>query len=462
MSNGAERIRMELMVRFVRRFFDGTLNKGIDRIPMRMRPKATSSSRCCIYHDRVVLRYRLMALLGLAYETETDETIPLSTYLAEAGERGRPELPLTVCGAACDGCPDGGYTVTGNCRGCFARPCEYACPKDAISVVNGRSIIDESKCINCGKCAKVCPYQAITRIRVPCEEACPVGAIKKNANGVAEIDFDKCIYCGKCVTNCPFAAVMERSELHRILSCIASGEKIVAIVAPSAEMQFPGTLAQLFTAIAKAGFSDVIEVAIGAERTMEAEAHEFIERMEAGAKLMTTSCCPAWTELVKKHLPAFMPNVSETPSPMVYAAAIAQKAHPGAKIVFVGPCIAKRKEAAEIEGVDFVMTFQELGALLAGRAIDVVTQEDWKFETQACAQARNFAKNCGVTEAVLHQMCGSDSGSTLKLEAGFINGIDRKTLPLLKIHAAGKLQKNFLEVMGCEGGCASGPCSIAK
>ncbi len=462
MSNGAERIRMELMVRFVRRFFDGTLERSIDNIPVRMRPKGIQSSRCCIYHDRAVLRYRLMALLGLSYEDETDETKSLTTCLAEANEAPRPEHPLTVCGAACAGCPNGGYSVTGNCRGCFARPCVYSCPKNAISVMNGRSQIDETKCVKCGKCAKVCPFNAITRISVPCEEACPVGAIKKNEKGVAEIDFDKCIYCGKCYTKCPFAAVMERSELYRILLCMKSGQELVAIVAPSAEIQFPGTLAQLFTAISKAGFTDVIEVASGAERTMESEGHEFAERMRAGAKLMTTSCCPAWTELVKKHYPAFLPNVSETLSPMVYAAAMARKLHPDAKIVFVGPCLAKRREAALLDVVDHVMTFQELGALLAGRGIDVMTQEDWTFSDPACAQARNFARNCGVTEAVLHQMIGCGLDADFKLDAGFVNGIDRKTLPLLKLYASGKLQKNFLEVMGCEGGCACGPGSLAN
>jgi len=279
---------------------------------------------------------------------------------------------------------------------------------------------------------------------------------------VAEIDFDKCIFCGKCFAACPFAAVMERSELTHILTCMTSETEIVAIVAPSAEIQFPGTLPQLFSAISKAGFIDVIEVAAGAEMTMESEAHEFVERMAAGAKVMTTSCCPAWTELVKKHFPAFLPNVSETPSPMVYAAQIAKALHPHAKVVFIGPCMAKRREAAEVEGVDFVMTFQELGALLAGRAIDIITQEDWKFETQACVQARNFARNCGVTEAVLHQMCDGSDGEPLKLDAGFVNGIDRKTLPLLRLYAAGKIPKNFLEVMGCEGGCACGPGSLTN
>ena len=462
MSNGAERIRMEVMIRFVRRFFDGTLETCIDSIPIRMRPKSTSSSRCCIYHDRAVLRYRLMTLLGFSCEEEIDETKPLVSYLADAKQRTRPDKPLSVCGAACAGCPDSSFLVTRACRGCFARPCQYACPKNAITVEEGKSRIDEALCIKCGKCAQVCPYHAITRTAVPCEEACPVGAIRKNGAGVAEIDYDQCIFCGKCYSKCPFAAIMERSEMFAILSAMKAGRKLVALVAPSAQIQFPGTLEQLFSAIAKAGFDDVVEVASGAERTMDHEAHEFVERMQAGAKLMTTSCCPAWTQLVSRHFPAFSENVSRTPSPMLYAAQIAKTRYPDAVVVFMGPCLAKRSEARLSKDIDHVMTFQELGALLAGRNIDIITQEPWRFTNAASAPARNFARNCGVTEAVLHEMAEKNLGANFTLNAGFVNGIDRKTLPLLRVYAAGKTPHNFLEVMGCEGGCACGPCSLVK
>ena len=226
MLNGSTFIRRELMIRIVRAFDSGSLESEIDQIPVKLRPKNERASRCCVYHDRAILKYRLMALLGISVEDETDETKPLSAYYAEKawaspdGGTAKPKTPLSVCGPACSGCPDAQVVSTQNCRGCFARPCVYNCPKKAIEVVDGHSVIDQKLCIKCGKCIAACPYNAIVKTTVPCEEACPVGAIKKNSFGVAEIDFEKCIFCGKCFNACPFAAVMERSQLVDVLAAM--------------------------------------------------------------------------------------------------------------------------------------------------------------------------------------------------------------------------------------------------
>ncbi|MDO5566595.1 MAG: [Fe-Fe] hydrogenase large subunit C-terminal domain-containing protein, partial [Planctomycetia bacterium] len=203
----------------------------------------------------------------------------------------------------------------------------------------------------------------------------------------------------------------------------------------------------------------VCEVALGAEKTTQHEAHEFQEKMSLNQAFMTTSCCPAYVELVKKHLPAFLPYVSTTPSPMIYAAEIAREKYPEARVVFIGPCIAKRVEAMR-KGVDFVLSFEELGAILAGRRIDVIACQPWPLPRPASVNARNFSKSCGVTKAVLDETEGFDA--SFQLEAKFINGIDKKTIPLLKIYAAGKIPLNFLEVMSCEGGCVNGPTSLVK
>lgn len=464
MINGAQYVRRELMIRLVRSFDAGTLETDIDRIPIVMRPKEGAASRCCIYHDRAVLKYRLMCLLGFACEEETDEARPLSSYLAEAMSRPRLAIaeagaePLSVCSAGCSGCPSSRVMVTGNCRGCFARPCMYNCPKKAISVVNQVSTIDQDLCIKCGKCINVCPFHAIMKTSVPCEEACPTGAIRKDENGRAKIDFSRCCYCGKCFAACPFSAVMERSELIDVLCAMKRGEKLAAMVAPSAQSQFPGTLEQLFTAVSKLGFEQVVEVALGAEMTTAHEAREFQERMGAGEKLMTTSCCPAYVEFVRKIVPDFAKCVSETPSPMVYTAQIVHEKFPGMKTVFVGPCIAKRHEAVA-KGVDYVLSFEELGALLAGRKIDVMTCEPWALPRPAIATARNFARSCGVTEAVLHET--ANLPADFKLDGKFINGLDKKSAAQLKLYGAGKLPANFLEVMACCGGCVKGPTSLS-
>lgn len=462
MINGAEYIRRELMIRLVRAFDDGTLDREIDQIPIRLRPRDGVSSRCCVYHDRAVLKYRLMSLLGFSCDEETDETRLLSDYLQEAGSRRELPAdaePLSVCAAGCSGCPDSRYVVTGSCRGCFARPCVYNCPAKAITVENQVSRIDYSKCIKCGKCQSVCPFNAIMKTTVPCEEACPTGAIRKDANGRARIDFSKCVYCGKCFSKCPFSAVMERSQLFDVLAALRRGEKLVAMVAPSAESQFPGTIEQLFSAISVLGFFDVIEVALGAEMTTANEAREFQERIARGEKIMTTSCCPACVELVRKHLPSFLPNVSTTPSPMVYTAGIVAERHPDARKVFIGPCIAKRVEARRRK-IDYVLSFEELGAMLAGRRIDVISCEPWKLPRPAAATARNFARSCGVTEAVLSE--STEMAADFKLDAKFINGLTPKSLQQLKLYAAGKLPANFLELMACPGGCVNGPTSLTR
>ncbi len=231
MINGAERMRREMMIRVVRHFIDGTLEDNIDRIPLEIRPKGTTPSRCCIYHDRAVIKYGLHALLGFDFHSEQDELTPLSSYLKQSLESdNRPEVPLTVCESACNGCPDSKIHVTSNCQGCFARPCTFSCPKQAISVINQHATVDYSKCIKCGKCMQVCPFNAIVKTTVPCEQACPVGAIEKNEAGVAQINFDKCIFCGKCLAKCPFGAVMERSDLLKVLSAIKSGKKVIAMI----------------------------------------------------------------------------------------------------------------------------------------------------------------------------------------------------------------------------------------
>ncbi|MDO4570927.1 MAG: monomeric [FeFe] hydrogenase [Planctomycetia bacterium] len=463
MRNGAQFIRREVMIRLVRAFDEGNLVSEIDKIPILLRPKHGETSRCCLYHDRAVLKYRLMALLGFACEDETDETRTLASYVEEAlkTEPTDGAIPLTVCSAGCSSCPDSSFKVTDTCRGCFARPCVYNCPKKAISVVNQQSQIDYSKCIKCGKCMAVCPFNAIVKTTVPCEEVCPVGAIRKDEHGTAQINFDRCIACGKCFNACPFGAIMERSQLLKVLQAIQDPEtEVVAMIAPSAYAQFPGSVEQLFSAVSKLGFNDVMEVALGAEMTTAHEAQEFIEKMEEGQPIMTTSCCPAYTGLVHKHLPAFEDKVSSTPSPMVYAARLVREKHPNAKTVFVGPCIAKRFEASHIPEVDYVLTFEEIGVMMAARRIDIISQEPWALTHPANEHARNFAKSCGVTQAVLAEL--APEHPNIQVNGKFIDGIDKKTLAMLRAYASGKLPANFLEVMACPGGCVSGPCSLTK
>ncbi|MCP3965070.1 MAG: 4Fe-4S dicluster domain-containing protein [Lentisphaerae bacterium] len=461
-ANNAERIRRELLIRIIRNFMRGTLKDVIDRIAVDMRPRKERPSRCCVYKDRAVLKYRVMAMLGFGIEDEIDEAKALSKYLKEATERQAPDDNiLSVLDVACSACVESQYLVTNACRGCFARPCTFNCPRDAIQVVDGQARIDHSLCIDCGKCTKVCPYHAIIRVPIPCEEACPVNAIKKRSDGTQVINFKSCISCGKCMQACPFGAILERSQIIDVLNAIKKGKKVVAMVAPSIVGQFPGKLAQIAEAVKLVGFELMEEVAHGAQMTTEHETKEFFEHMEQGDHIMTSSCCPAYVETVKKHVPLLQPYVSDTPSPMRFTARVVKEKYGCDCVsVFIGPCVAKRKEAQRSPKVDYVLTFEELGSFFAAMNIDVASLKGIKLPRKVEGYARGFASSCGVTSAMLKESTKTVADSNLDNDAKFINGLDQKTVKQLHLYGKGKLPGNFLEVMACEGGCVGGPCVL--
>jgi len=436
---------------------DETVDKEIDRLPLNMVKEKKDTYRCCRFRDQAILKYRLMTALGFAVEEETDELTPLKEYARQASLRSEaPEGVLTVISEACSACPGARYYVSEICRGCVARPCEGSCPKGAVSIQNGRSVIDEEKCVHCGKCAKVCPYGAILRVPVPCEESCPVKAIAKDEAGRETIDFSKCISCGKCMTACPFGAITEQSHLADVLFRIKRGASLAALYAPAIAGQLPGSLGQINAGLRRAGFSLVREVASGADETILEEGRELAERLEQGEPFMTTSCCPAYVEAVRKHLPSLAPRVSATPSPMEMTARRVRREFPEMLTVFIGPCTAKKAEASRSEAVDYVLTFEELGALLVASGVDIDEMPEEKSDLESSREGRGFPVTQGVSAAVLQTMDKSES-----VRPFCINGLNKKTINLLRACAAGKSPGNFLEVMACENGCIGGPGTIS-
>ena len=450
-------MRTKILIKIAESFLKNNFEEA-DRIPLDLRPKEQMPSRCCIYKDRAVLKYRCMAAMGACPEEETDELKSLKEYGQEALERrSLPKSKLSVIDIACSACIKSQYLVTNACRGCFAQPCRLNCPREAISIVNGRAYIDPEKCVNCGKCHEVCPYHSIIKVPVPCEEACPVGAITKDEFGKEHIDTEKCISCGKCLASCPFGAIVERSQMIDVLNQIHhTKNSVVAMLAPAVVGQFPGSINQLVSALKKAGFDEVVEVAVGADITTRKEAAEFVERMEKGEKLMTTSCCPAYYKAAKVHVPEIAPFVSDTRTPMFYTAELAKKTYPGYKTVFVGPCLAKRVEAENDPNVDYVLTFEEVGAILVAKKINVDECEPQDFSMVSYAQGRQFPLTGGVAGAV---------ASLVEGKADFrperIDGLTKENIKLLKRYATKGCENNMLEVMCCEGGCVSGPGCIA-
>ena len=467
-NNNTALIKREILVRIAKLQLEGKLEEGVHRIPREMVPVNSEPWGCCIYHDREILRQRVMARLGCSVEDYDDEK-KLSEFAHEALLREKPTEPfLTVLHVACNACVKTHYMVTNACQACFARPCVMNCGKKAVTIQNGRSHIDPDKCVNCGLCMQNCPYHAIIKIPVPCEESCPVGAISKDSAGKERIDYSKCIACGHCMSNCPFGAMMDKSQLVDVLKHIMGGRRVVAMYAPAIASQFRAGNKQLEEAFKAAGFFDVVEVAKGADITADKEAAEFEERMEKGDKLMTTSCCAAYVRAVKLHVPELLPCVSGTRSPMHYIAELTKQKYPDCVSVFIGPCLAKRKEGMDDEFVDYVLSVEEVGALFTAKNIEVTKMEvpdSPADEERPTASGRNFAVAGGVANAVKVRLKNPEI-----LRPGYINGLDKKGMKTLAMY--GKIQSgelpcnadtpNLVEVMSCEGGCIAGPSVVAN
>ena len=453
-------LKREILVRLIRAFLSDNFEENVRLIPYDMRPKGSEVPyRCCIYKEREILRDRTIAGLGESIE-ETEDTKLLSEVAKEALNRVKPdERPLTVLTTACQGCVPSRIYVTDLCQGCVARPCESACRFGAIKVVNGKSTIDPEKCKNCGMCVQACPYQAIQKIIVPCENACPVDAISKGDGGHAKIDFDRCISCGKCVSACPFGAVHKKSQIIDILKNIKAGKKVIAMLAPAVMGQLPCTPKQLRQAILELGFSDVYEVAQGADVTTRTEAEEFVERMENGDEFMTTSCCAAYNQLVDKHMESMKPFRSNTKTPMYYTAEIVKHENSDAVTVFFSPCVAKRKEAMDNPNVDYVLNYDELGAWLIAMQIQVDKCRESDFKTEASAEGRNYAVTGGVAKAVQTLL-----PEEIPAHPVIIDGLNKQSIRDLKKYSSNGVCElgNLIEVMACQGGCLGGNATLNK
>jgi len=438
-NNNVARVRREILAEVARLALGGRLAEGADRIAYEMTGPGWETVRCCIHHDRAILRLRIMAALGADPAGLDDVDRPLADYAAAAiaratakeatakeagGAKGEEGKILTVMDEACNACVKTRYLVTEACQGCLARPCKMNCPKGAIAFNKGRARIDTDKCVNCGLCMKNCPYTSIVKLPVPCEEACPVGAISKGEDGVERIDEAKCILCGKCLKECPFGAVVELSDIVGLALDLAAKKPLAALVAPAVAVQFPGGWGKLEAGLRKLGFAAIVEVAKGAEGTARDEAAELAERRAEGKGFLATSCCPSWVEALHRHLGPIEEHLSSTPSPLAYAARIAAEQYPGCGRVFLGPCVAKRGEARRLPLVDRVVTAEELGALFVAADIDLGALEPLETAAPAARKARGFASSGGVAAAVLAAGGSGGSGAAAPRTLA-VNGITK-------------------------------------
>ena len=418
-----------------RRAFNGTLLKELPNIPNEIIPGPKPTTRCCIYKERAIVNERIKLALG-----------------------GNPDNPnvIEVINIACDECPVAGYKVTEACRGCIAHRCEVACKFGAIYFDrNQKAHIDKDKCVECGACSKVCPYSAIANHKRPCEVACKVKAITMDSNHTAVINNDKCIQCGACVYQCPFGAIVDKSYILDAIEMLKNKEEVYAIVAPSISAQFVyATLGQVVSGIKELGFTGVIEAALGADLVAYYEAIELVEK-----GFLTTSCCPAFVNFIKKNFPNLEKHISHNLSPMAMIAKVIKEARPNAKTVFIGPCTAKKAEAQKEEVkkyVDCVLTFEELIALFGAQNLDIKTLEESPLE-DATLFGRSFARSGGVTEAVIQSI--KEQNLNFDLNPITCDGIENIRLVLAKANK-GLIDNNFIEGMVCSGGCIGGPCAL--
>ena len=421
--------------------YEDKLDRAYYDIPKQIIPGKEATMRCCIYKERAIVTERVRVAMGGNLEDPSDPIVE-------------------VLDIACDECPVHSFNVTGACRGCIAHRCVDNCPVQAITIQNHHAVIDHDKCIECGRCLQGCPYNAIIKAVRPCEQACKVGAIKMDpTDKKAHIDRDKCTDCGACVYQCPFGAVMDKSYIVDTIEMLKNSEnntkyKTYAIIAPAIVSQFSyAKIGQVVTGIRKLGFHNVIEVALGADMVAHKEAAELVEK-----GFLTSSCCPAFVAYIHKHFPNMAEHISHNLSPMAELARFIKKADPQCKVVFIGPCTAKKQEIrldTVRPYVDCAITFEELQALLDSREICVEELEESPLDN-ASYYGRIFARSGGVSDAVAEAIREMElPEGTFELKAVPCDGIEECKVALLKA-GKGLLQGNFIEGMACQGGCING------
>lgn len=413
-----------------------------------------------MYRERSIVRERIRLAMGMSLRPE-NRSVHLTQGLEESNISEKYYEPplMQVIPSACNACPENKYEVTNKCMGCTAHPCNEVCPRGAISMVNGKSFIDQEKCIKCGKCKAVCPYDAITHQVRPCSAACGVNAIKNDSKGRAVIDNALCVSCGQCMVSCPFGAIADKSQIFQLIRALQSGKEIIAQVAPAFVGQFGAgvTPDMLKTALKELGFADVYETAIGADMGALAEAEHYVEEVATGKlPFLLTSCCPSWSSLAKKFFPETIDNISNALTPMVATARVIKAEHPDASVVFIGPCASKKLEASRRtvrSDVDFVITFEELLGMFDAKGIDLSAVEAKDKINDATSAGRGYGVAGGVADAIEHVIREYYPGVEVNIEHAESLAECKKVLMLAK---AGKKKGCLIEGMACPGGCVAG------
>ena len=435
-------IKHEVLYKVAKLAFAGQLEEREDEIPYDIIPGPKANFRCCVYKEREIIRQRVRLAQGKSPSANKDD-----------------KNIVQVINSACEGCPITRFVVTDNCQKCMSKKCQQACNFNAISMLRDRAFIDPDLCKECGKCSQACPYNAIADLMRPCKRSCPVDAITMDENNIVKIDEEKCIHCGSCIKDCPFGAISDRSFMVDVINLLKEPRPVYAMTAPAGEGQFGShvSMGALREAVRELGFTDMYEVALGGDLVADSEAGEWAEAYKEGKK-MTTSCCPAFVNMIKKHFPQVLDNMSTTVSPMAATARLIKTMDPDAVTVFIGPCIAKKSEVLDSvtqDSAEYALTFEELYAMLKAKSIEPASFGE--HSQQGSIYGKRFGNAGGVTAAVLKAL--EEQGENTGIKVKQCNGAAecKKALLLLKL---GRLPEDFIEGMACEGGCVNGPGSI--
>ena len=440
-------IRRNVFTEVARLAYEGGDLNRVDMIPYKIVPGEVARHRHDVFLERAIVQERVRLALGMSLQPAGEQS-PVSAQIQEAAtDQKYFEEPLVnIIPFACNACPPKQIRITDSCQGCISHPCMNVCPKDAIYLdENKHCHIDQSKCIKCGKCFNQCPYRAISKIERPCAAACGMDAIESDELGRAKINYDK-------------------SQIFQVINAMQRNDEVIACVAPAFVGQFgkEATPAKLKAAMRILGFTDVVEVAIGADLCTVEEAHDFLENVPAKQPFMGTSCCPAWSVMAKKLFPQFKDYISMALTPMVITARMVKKDHPNARICFIGPCAAKKLEAnrkSVRSDVDYVLTFEELQGMFDAKEIDFAAIEADPADdmSEGTGMGRGFAVGGGVAAAVVEAISHIDPDREVKIEYG--DGL-RECKKMLMMAKAGKRDGYLLEGMACPGGCVAGAGTI--
>lgn len=432
------------------RAYQGTLKKDdANEIALKLIPYQRPRVRCCVYKEREIIRER--AYLAMGYQPN--------------GEEAHKGQYVYVLEAACDDCNIHKVRITDNCRKCLFKACVNACHFNAIYEGENKMHIKYDMCKACTMCAKACPYGSILVSDRPCHRSCPTGALKYIEDQIAVIDEKDCVNCGQCSAACPFGGISELSEMVPVIKAIKEGKKVIAMVAPAILGQWGKShLNQVYSALKKVGFYDIVEVAVGADMTTKYETEEALQAHKEGRKI-TTSCCPAFVSYIQKKFPEVYKNhTSDVLSPMAITGRIARQLYGTEAItVFIGPCVAKKAERLlpkNIKNINYVLTFEEITAMMAANQVDPTQMEDVPQKVESGSiSGRNFCITGGVGASLNHYLgeIGDQERLTLKIASG-----PKLVVQYVKELAQGKQTEDVLEGMMCEGGCMGGVDSQAS